>query len=299
MFKIGDRVKCVKVCDGNRSAAGKEGRVIGVADARCGVEFYERLDPGHRTYSTGGKGKNGYCWNFPVEGGYLELVTEQKTPTSLVTIEVFDRTTVAKLREGDKVIRTGVARCNPSDTFDAYEGARLALDRLYGKTEPYKRPAKEAVRIVKQDRYEVGDKVKIVDAWVPGCGQNSSGLMDKWLGKIMTIREVKCLHCCMEEDQGDRPGGWNWFAPAIAGKVVADKPSEVREVKRPAKVGEWIKIVDCLDTRYKNGDVFKVVRLHDKGLPFVLWKAIPQLEAVVKHSEYVVLEGYEPGKVVE
>lgn len=32
-----------------------------------------------------------------------------------------------------------------------------------------------------------GTKVKIVDEWRPSCGQNVEGLMDKYLGQIVTV----------------------------------------------------------------------------------------------------------------
>ena len=38
------------------------------------------------------------------------------------------------------------------------------------------------------DELRPGDRIKIVDAWVPGCNQNSNGLMDEYLGKILTVR---------------------------------------------------------------------------------------------------------------
>ena len=38
-------------------------------------------------------------------------------------------------------------------------------------------------------KYNVGDKVKIVDERV--FGFPTSGEMDKWLGRFMTIREAK------------------------------------------------------------------------------------------------------------
>ena len=46
------------------------------------------------------------------------------------------------------------------------------------------------MKVVKQNKYEVGDKVKIIDNWVDGCNQNGAGEMDKWLGKVMTINFV-------------------------------------------------------------------------------------------------------------
>lgn len=69
--------------------------------------------------------------------------------------------------------------------------------------------------------YKVGDKVRIVDHWVEGCGQNMEGRMDKWLGKTMTIREVIDVAGLyrMKEDQNDqgRFFGWCWSNECIAG----------------------------------------------------------------------------------
>lgn len=71
-------------------------------------------------------------------------------------------------------------------------------------------------------KYKVGDKVRIVGEW-PKDGsacQNRVGLMDKWLGKVMTIREVCSTYYHMVEDREDRGGpffGWAWNAASIAG----------------------------------------------------------------------------------
>lgn len=67
----------------------------------------------------------------------------------------------------------------------------------------------------------------------------------------------------------------------------------VREVKRKAKVGEYIKIVDAhpLFNSYKNGDVFKVVSVSRSGVE--IKKDETQVTAVW-HEEYVVLENYKP-----
>lgn len=35
-----------------------------------------------------------------------------------------------------------------------------------------------------------GMRVKIVDEWCKGCIQNINGAMDKWLGEIVTIRNI-------------------------------------------------------------------------------------------------------------
>lgn len=76
-------------------------------------------------------------------------------------------------------------------------------------------------------KYKIGDKVRIVDKW-PKDGsacQNHEGQMDKWLGKVMTIREVRPTSYRMEEDKKDRGfflSGWAWNEACIAG-LVRDK----------------------------------------------------------------------------
>ncbi len=67
-------------------------------------------------------------------------------------------------------------------------------------------------------KYKVGDKVRIIEKWVDGCCQNNEGRMDKWLGKVMTIKQVERGHYFMVEDQKDRGYyGWAWNDNCIAG----------------------------------------------------------------------------------
>ena len=78
-------------------------------------------------------------------------------------------------------------------------------------------------------KYKVGDRVRIVDNWVLECNHATGGAMDKWLGKVMTIREVSERHKCyfMVEDQHDRIDGqcfgWYWYESAIAGLATFTK----------------------------------------------------------------------------
>jgi uncharacterized protein YlzI (FlbEa/FlbD family) len=71
---------------------------------------------------------------------------------------------------------------------------------------------------------KVGDKVRIVSKKT-GFTWNIHGKMDKWLGKIMTIREIpKCVYTRtfvrMEEDKNEWDGpGWAWFAEMIEEKI--------------------------------------------------------------------------------
>jgi hypothetical protein len=74
-----------------------------------------------------------------------------------------------------------------------------------------------------------------------------------------------------------------------------DQEPTVREVKRPAKVGEWIKIdgQEPGENRYKNGQVFPVKNIDEYGWPYV------EDDFGISPYEYVVLEGYGPGNVGE
>ena len=211
---------------------------------------------------------------------------------------------------------------------------------------------------------KVGDKVQIVsnkigDYWDP------FGEMVKWLGKIMTIREIDKRGCTahMKEDKNESINGWFWYPHMIEKKVeeyptvveqhlikgrktivklsngkvgVAvcspedtfnpyegfrlasaraygyevpyEKKNTVKEVERPAEVGEYIKItngIPIFKTYYKNGDILKVYKRND-GIAFAgvfcdLDKKVFNLinnngNIIIFDGEYVVLEGYKPKK---
>lgn len=81
-----------------------------------------------------------------------------------------------------------------------------------------------------------------------------------------------------------------WNSP----KKLGEKP-EVREVKRYANPGEYIKIVaagsDCAEN-YHNGDVLLVVEYYEGRQDG--WVQAKGANVVINPYEYVVLEGYRP-----
>lgn len=93
--------------------------------------------------------------------------------------------------------------------------------------------------------YNVGDKVLIVDKWVKsyedGGLQNCDGEMDKWLGKVMTVKTNKGTYIHMEEDQHDEgsfsDGGWFWYPEMIAGKF--EKTNDYKPGDKVLIVSEW------------------------------------------------------------
>lgn len=102
---------------------------------------------------------------------------------------------------------------------------------------------------------------------------------------------------CNPADEFDFRTGAKLAFNRLMGEDV--KPDNgVREVKRKAKVGEYIKILDAQPflISYKNGDIFKVISTSKSGV--VIEKdGIPVTSAW--HREYVVLENYKPEKAQE
>lgn len=75
----------------------------------------------------------------------------------------------------------------------------------------------------------------------------------------------------------------------------AEKKPEVREVKRYANPGEYIKIVDAesyYGQNYHNGDILMVVEYYEGKRDG--WVIAKDANTVIGPDEYVVLEGYRP-----
>lgn len=90
---------------------------------------------------------------------------------------------------------------------------------------------------------QVGDKIRVVNIWPVGGRQNNSGLMDKYLGQILTVREIVPTEkfCRVLEDMSDRnysptEKGWAWYSELID-EIVFDKTDEMDDVN-PASQSE-------------------------------------------------------------
>lgn len=81
-------------------------------------------------------------------------------------------------------------------------------------------------------KYKIGDKVRIVGYRT--FHMNNFGKMDKWLGKVMTIRGIyRGLDGYrMVEDYGENVGhGWLWDESMIAGLANPDRSSLIVEIQ--------------------------------------------------------------------
>lgn len=82
-------------------------------------------------------------------------------------------------------------------------------------------------------------------------------------------------------------------------KPYAVKFDKVREVKRPAKVGEYVKVVNATShsiNDYTNGDILKIIR-KEKGILEIRYYYKNGIYKYITEPEYVVLENYKPYKI--
>lgn len=96
---------------------------------------------------------------------------------------------------------------------------------------------------------------------------------------------------CNPADEFDFRTGANLAFNRLMGEDV--KPDNgVREVKRKAKVGEYVKVVNekSIFNTYKNGEIFKVTYVTKSGC---VCKS-SEKQCGLWHEEYVVLENYKP-----
>ena len=115
---------------------------------------------------------------------------------------------------------------------------------------------------------------------------------------VINDREVKTAIARQNpEDKFDwRKGAKVAFDRLWDSQKKAEKQPEVREVKRFAKPGEYIKIVDatagCYGGIYRNGDILLVTGYYKEMRNG--WVNVKGTKIAVYPNEYVVLEGYRP-----
>lgn len=79
--------------------------------------------------------------------------------------------------------------------------------------------------MIELNSLHVGDKVRIVDRWNEHTCENTSGLMDRWLGTVMTVARIGCFSASMVEDDGK----WAWNSDCIE-EIVYDTPIDLDDL---------------------------------------------------------------------
>lgn len=75
-------------------------------------------------------------------------------PQQSIHIYIKGNETHALLKQDKQTVKESIAKCNPTDEFSLYEGAKLALDRLFDK---------EVKEIKQSNELKVGSTVKIIN----------------------------------------------------------------------------------------------------------------------------------------
>lgn len=231
-FKIGDRVKCI-----NRALfreLGEVGTIINVFKNWFTVEFDNEIG-GHDGKLSGKSGKEGHCAYALPEN--LQLISETKTdkkpiPTSAKNLIGKYAIRVKKVN-GDGSYMSDIVKIlaaddyglqlQSDDTFVFYLSAEWLNDWV-DRTNWKEPMAKAEPKIIKQDKYKVGDKVKIKTlAELRASGYCHS---EECAGKILTIETANISSLSgvyfytMKEDK------CNWRSETIAGKAIGDNKYE-------------------------------------------------------------------------
>lgn len=275
-FKVGDRVR--------RTEKPYEDVKIGTLGT---ITAINNFGLSARVKVDGRKSDELATWGFD----YIELCN----PSS-IHITVSGNDTIAVLKDGKNVVKRVCAKCSPEDTFDFNIGAEIAFGRLFGK-EPFKACDSEGVckddaPCAKPNEFKVGDKVivkttlkidgmyddrRFVEEMKKYCGKET---IVEWVDHYTSGKPFYKLSCC---------DGFSFTNPMLIPFTV----SQVREVKRKAEVGEWVKIVDAAPStgeKYKNGDVMKIIFIEDG-----YWRHYGvDSGQYLNEEEYVVLENYNP-----
>jgi hypothetical protein len=178
------------------------------------------------------------------------------------------REVIASLKSGKETIKTAKAICNPSDEFDFNVGAKLAFQRLMGEDEKVAKADTSFIKLFDWQAFKSGkfavhcDTEEKAKAFLKECDEQGI----KWCTGARPIVEQKETRWNGYKERTaygcDSFGGLCYGTHDERTKVDY-QPSipTVREVHRPAKVGEWIRVIHHASYAYGNyniGDVIKI-----------------------------------------
>ena len=125
-YKVGDKVRIVskwgKGC--NQNSDGKMDKWLGKNMTIRAIYYGSTYKMKEDAAEWRG---DGWTWN---ENSIAGLASENK-----IVITSDGEKTLARLYDGNKVIKTATAKCSPDDKFDFETGATIAFDRLFDKHE--------------------------------------------------------------------------------------------------------------------------------------------------------------------
>ncbi|MGN0613574.1 MAG: hypothetical protein ACI4JB_06690 [Porcipelethomonas sp.] len=123
-FKVGDRVKCVRIVDDNKRVVGKIGTIVSIDidDNRYAVVFDENV---------GGHSFEGLCEHYHGWWCGESCLVKVDDCNEKIVITSDGKTTTAKMYNGKKFVKAAKAICSPEDEFNIVTGAAIAFSRLF------------------------------------------------------------------------------------------------------------------------------------------------------------------------
>ena len=255
-FKVGDKVK---ILDGSEINSYTENWAYGMCayiDQIDEVREVIRYGDGRFGYRL----KNAiYTWDERgLEPYYNETIVIYRKDNEVIALDK---------RTGKKAI----AKCSPEDTFDFNIGAKLAFGRLMNSN--------KEIRTVNDMRKKLNDYCK-------------GRICDYCKLKYPTCRCGCGTHFMKKDDAGN----YTMSNREIKAAFNIIFGTGIKEVKRRAKQGEYVKIVDAVISygNYKNGDILQIVDDTDDYVRYG-----HNQNEVLYDYEYVVLEDYKPDEPEE
>ena len=132
-------------------------------------------------------------------------------------------------------------------------------------------------------KFKVGDRVRVKQGLVTNNSYGNLSLFpDMKQDDVMTIKHI----------YNDVYYTGRFYYSAEMLELATDTPS-IREVKRPAKVGEWIRVIDGVGHLASVGEIHKVIGL---SVNYSGWVYIDAgvIKNCLRNTQYVVLENYQP-----
>lgn len=164
-YKVGDKVRIVSKAPSehwNHRMDKWLGRVMTIRS--------DEVDPAngkHRCYKME-EDKREVCFGWNWWDDMIAGLANPDRSSLIVEIQFDGNTTRATLIKDGREVKTAEARCNPSDTFDRGEGAKVAVNRLFAKKEKPKKGKTKKEELKKEDYEKAGMFIVTGDCHLPG-----------------------------------------------------------------------------------------------------------------------------------
>lgn len=290
-----DKQRLLQLCDDN----GISKVWLSTLDIQQAVSIYNVFFVGEsQTLTPIADAASAFCSPVP----FSSLINDRSLRS--IVIEYSDTTTTATLYNGEKAVKSATINRRTSDNPSVHIAAVEAIDRLLAKQAKQPKPKKPAVKNI----FNVGDRV-VINAPKPGNMHMAHGKH----GTIVSLENEDYVENTFAVELDEPVYGHNCAGITKPGHgcyveaehLLHEQPakSQVREVKRRAKVGEYVKITKPAFNFMQIGDVVRVssvdlsngsalVRECDLARPSGATVS-PNYEWVI-FNFYVVLEGYQP-----